>query len=644
MHGLYGNFSCYTFADLLVNLTDNTTIYITTDMVLSSVTQLTHLKNIAIIGYNNPTVQCGYSGGLHFVSCHNVTIEGIIWNGYDANVNTSTIPEARLYMHNASNISLQNCTFQNSLGQSIVALSETSGNANISNCKFSHNNHHGNHGAAVHCYSSNDFAQLLLTISDCTFNYNDGTSIVYFYHSGTSQEYLSLENSTFNNNQGVSVYIVNQQLFISGLVLFEENNATCGSGLFVDDHASVIFTKTSITKFRNNIGRNDGGAIFLSNYSMISFDHDSIVVFNSNIAARRGALFLKITSVVITRGNSEIIFSGNLADFGEAVFSSSQSCLLIVETSKATFTENTAVIGGAVHLHNNSSIIFDDNIVVVFINNSATSHSEVVRSKYNNGIDYLQAFGDKECGGVLAIGINSSYTTKGNSTVKFYNNNAKLGGAICCDTNCNIAFKQNSSLKFHENSATGGGVAYCKSHAVLVVEGDSNIVFTNNKAYHYDGDFTKYDDGVPDLGGALIFISFSVFKLDENSMVTFSSNSAKEGGAMILIDNCTILLKGNTSVMFCNNNAVSLGGAVAIYSNSVFTVDENCTLKFDGNNANAGQAGAIGLIYSTVTIKGGTKVALGNNRADGGGAMGCGSNSILFVGGSSSLTFYSNIV
>ena len=49
-------------------------------MALSSVIQLTHLKNIAIIGYNNPTVQCGYSGGLHFVSCDNVTIEGIIWN------------------------------------------------------------------------------------------------------------------------------------------------------------------------------------------------------------------------------------------------------------------------------------------------------------------------------------------------------------------------------------------------------------------------------------------------------------------------------------------------------------------------------------------------------------------------------------
>ena len=88
--GLLSNLSCYSFADLLVNLTGNVTVYIT-DTELPSVVQLTHLKNIAVIGYNNPTLQCGYSGGLHFVSCHNVTIDGIIWNGYDVNANISTI-------------------------------------------------------------------------------------------------------------------------------------------------------------------------------------------------------------------------------------------------------------------------------------------------------------------------------------------------------------------------------------------------------------------------------------------------------------------------------------------------------------------------------------------------------------------------
>ena len=77
---IYDYRSCHCFTDLLVNFTSNISIYIKTDMILSSVIQFTHLKNIAIIGYNNPTVQCGYSGGLHFVSCHNVTIEGITWD------------------------------------------------------------------------------------------------------------------------------------------------------------------------------------------------------------------------------------------------------------------------------------------------------------------------------------------------------------------------------------------------------------------------------------------------------------------------------------------------------------------------------------------------------------------------------------
>ena len=47
--------------NLLANFSSDVTIYITNDMVLASVLQLTHLKNIAIIGYNSPTVQCGYS-------------------------------------------------------------------------------------------------------------------------------------------------------------------------------------------------------------------------------------------------------------------------------------------------------------------------------------------------------------------------------------------------------------------------------------------------------------------------------------------------------------------------------------------------------------------------------------------------------
>ena len=243
---------------------------------------MTHLKNIPIIGYNNPTVQCGYSGGLHFVSCHNVTIEGIIWNKCGANVHMSATQGIGLYICNSLNIIFQNCIFKNSLGQSIV-LSEVSGSVNINNYNFTNNSHY-NHGTAIH-YSSklNDDVQLVFTINNCIFDYNEGTSIVYFNQSGISQKYLSLQNSKFSNNYGGAMYILLGQFHINGVVLFEENNATHGGGLVVSNHASV-FTENSVVTFSKNVATNQGGAIFVSNQAMISFEQNSIVIFNSNMA------------------------------------------------------------------------------------------------------------------------------------------------------------------------------------------------------------------------------------------------------------------------------------------------------------------------------------------------------------------------
>ena len=284
---------------LLANLSSDVTIYITDEMVLSSVIQLTHLEDIAIIGYNVPTVQCGYSGGLHIVSCHNVTIKGIIWNGGGTNVSINTTQRIVLYMYNSSNIHIHDCSFQSSLGQSVV-LSEVSGSVNINNCNFTHNNHYDSHGTAIH-YSSklNDDIQLVFTISNCVFDYNEGASIVHFYQSDTSQICLSIGSSKFSNNQGVPVFILNEQLYIIGVVLFEENIATSGGGLFVDNRASVIFDESSVVTFSKNAATNQGGAIFVSSQAMISFEQNSTVVFNNNRAGKGGAIFLKRSIVIL---------------------------------------------------------------------------------------------------------------------------------------------------------------------------------------------------------------------------------------------------------------------------------------------------------------------------------------------------------
>ena len=62
-----------------------------------------------------------------------------------------------------------------------------------------------------------------------------------------SPKYLSPQNS---KNYGVPKYIINGQLYVNGVELFEENNATNGGGLF---DASVIFNESSVVTFSRNV-------------------------------------------------------------------------------------------------------------------------------------------------------------------------------------------------------------------------------------------------------------------------------------------------------------------------------------------------------------------------------------------------------
>ena len=92
-------------------------------------------------------------------------------------------------------------------------------------------------------------------------------------------------------------------------------------------------------------------------------------------------------------------------------------------------------------------------------------------------------------------------------------------------------------------------------------------------------------------------------------MLTFSDNSAKQGGAIVFKDN-HIILKGNTTVVFVNNGAVDRGGAVTFYFSNI-TINENCTLHFNGNHAEYG--GAMYDDSSTSTIIGPARVTFSNN-------------------------------
>ena len=138
-----GNCSCNSLDHALDHLTSNVVINITTNATLSSLIEVSNLKNILIIGHNTPIVNCNIvriachnksisHGGIHLIACHNCSIQGITWDGCGT-PNTDNHTEPGLKLSNSSNVTIHGCTFQNSIGQAVTLL-EVSGAVNISHC------------------------------------------------------------------------------------------------------------------------------------------------------------------------------------------------------------------------------------------------------------------------------------------------------------------------------------------------------------------------------------------------------------------------------------------------------------------------------------------------------------------------------
>ena len=211
----YGNCSCNSLDHALANLGSNILINVTTDVMLSLLITASNLQNVSIIGHNNPTVKCK-TGGIYFIFCHNCIIQGITWNGCGTNksIGNHTVPGLKL--SNSSNVTIQNCCFQHSVGQAVV-LSEASGDVNITNCKFANNVDYGGHGAAIH-YSSDNArkSQFVFIINNCNFTSNGYTkSVVYIENKLFESHKIMFNYSIFWNNQGTYICLHNksQNLF-----------------------------------------------------------------------------------------------------------------------------------------------------------------------------------------------------------------------------------------------------------------------------------------------------------------------------------------------------------------------------------------------------------------------------------------------
>ena len=408
---IYGNCSCQSLYSALANLTNNVLINITTDVELSSIIQRVNLANITITGYNNPTENCNNSGGLHFISCSNCTIEGITWIRCGSrNISDDENAYPVLPLTNSSNIIIQNCSFQHSVGQVVVLLG-VSEDVNINYCSFLHNKRYEGHGTAIHYSSNNKWiaSPFNIIVSNCNFSYNErAKSIVYFGQPSTKHcDLFNLSDSTFFHNKGVPIYLSNQDLSTNVNVKFYNNIAENGGGIFASDHSNVIFHKSGTVNFTNNTASFNGGAIFLTTHSSILFkghltsyhccDHNELhhisddqilanslttctVQFYNNTANRLGQDIYARNSSITVDNNAKVIFDGNalkvLQHSASAVYIHHNSTFTFKGDSIVTFSSNAKLFKygstGEFLCINNSTITFEGHSKVAFNGNKAS--------------------------------------------------------------------------------------------------------------------------------------------------------------------------------------------------------------------------------------------------------------------------------
>ena len=611
-------------------LTNNTSITITTDVVLSSVILLSRLQNISIVGQNNPTINCD-GGGLHLVYCHNCTIDGINWNGCGNKSTNSPV----LKIENCSSIKINKCIFKHSIGQVVVFLGIL-GDAKINHCKFVNNINYNGHGAALH-YSS--YSQHNLIINSCNFTNNVGAASIVYIEQLESLNYgiSILNNSHFYDNHGIPVYLSNQNLCIMENSSFNENRAKYGAGIFATNHSTITFSNHSSTTFDHNTAVDSGAAIYITYYTRVLFEGDSQVSFNRNNATTGdgGAIYSYDNSEIIFKENSDIQFNCNLAKQGGALFFENNSDVIIDQNCFVTFDNNTADYGGALHLTHHSTIFLTGSSSIKFQNNTA--------SKYGGAVHVLDT---------------CSVVFMKNTTVTFYNNSAiSSGGAIFFKTNSIVIFEETSTVIFDDNRAqdTGGAISSEViptdlsdetlelnflvefsnmtinngniSSASLVFGGTIKATFMNNHAAQGGAIFSKLD------------VTFTA-----NSTSIFTSNRADSGGAVYCESNTNIVFRANSMVKFINNTADQNGGALYYYDVTNVIFEESSSVIFNNNIADRNGGAICFSKLSGITFVNGSKsnVTFQNNKAANGGAICFEGKSSSTFGGSSTVLFTDN--
>ena len=604
--------------------------------------------NISIIGHNDATVTCVNGGRLELHNHYYLIIEGVIWIGCGGYSDILT-PVILIGFHTSNQndytITIQNCSFQHSIAPAVAYFQNKENmNINVNHCNFINNNVSHNRGQGVAIYFTSLYGKV--TINNCNFSYNGlAKSIIYI----KSFAKVYINNSIFYSNQGVPVYLSNYSiLHIHGKVLFENNIAENGAGIYISDHSTILFDKNSIVKCNNNYASN--GTIYSVASSTVIFKENCEVTFSNNSATQYGAAIYSVNNSNVTfTENSKVKFMNNIIplsvikhQLGGIIYSDTYSYLSFEDNSVTIFRNNIADFGAAIYSLYNSNITFKHNSLVKFINNIARICGTLASALFStitfidntnvtftvNTVTYTSNPYNESLASAICSFKSTDVIFSGHSFITFFNNTADRGGAVViCESN--VYVEEYSTVNFNSNIAlySSGGAFECSNNSNVTIKGNSNVIFNNNKAGQNGGAIYSYD------------MCQIVFK--ENSTSKFVNNNAVyNGGATLGSQLSTMIFEGNSAVSFDHNTANN--GGVFYFNNSVITFKEKSVVSFYNNNAV--QSGGVGYfsLQANIKFEGNTTVRFDKNRATYGGALLVTNHSNITLLGNSDLSFISN--
>ena len=526
-----------------------------------------HTNNIlTLTGNTFHNSSANEAGGVLYVYVNN----GLILTGNTFQNNSANKSGGVLYVHTNNNLTLKGNKFQNSFTNILGgALCVHTNNILTLTGNTFHNSSANKAGGVLYVNINNTLTLTGNTFQNNLANRDGGALTIYTWNK------LSLSGNTFQNNLAnrdggaLTIYTWNK-LSLSGNT-FQNNFATKDGGGILAHRSNILIITRCM--FQSNKANNVGGAICVNNMTLILKNNN----FQNNLADGGGALFVDHSSnivvtentfqhnyanssggVIYIRHDSNITIMKNTFEDNRATISG--GCLTSVENNTATFTENTflnnvATFGGALSVFQNSTLNIMGNC---FHNNIALnggilytdqSFIDLIHNNFSNNTAQLM-------GGVIFCTASSKLSIQKNHRV--WNNTAQYGGGVAA-IDCQLTLAGNTSFK--NNTATYGGGLYADgSH--LHISGWTN--FINNSA-------TK------DGGGA--YASKSLFSTEQG--FTFQENSAlNNGGGMMLTGGSKIYLQPNAYLNFTSNSAKQRGGALMIQESISLSFCDELSCKF----------------------------------------------------------------